>query len=166
MIDNIITIYTESGIKDPHLMVETDKQITSLKFDLLPLLNRESKNFNKGFHDFLMSEENVKLKEEEYSQAVQYIRQHMEQGVGLWTEKAVIEQLRLYRISTIESKPVVPNPSIPNPPFVPGPKPQINKNKQSLAKAKIGMMNEASAKRALNEICELGYDVILDIILK
>lgn len=162
MIDNIITIYSEAGAKDPHLMVETERQITTLKFDVLPLLNRDSKNFNKGFHDFLMAEENVKLKEEEYSEAVQYIRQHMEQGVGLWTEQAVIEQLRLYRISTITppTPPVIP----PVPPVQPTP-PTKDKNKQALAKAKVGTMSGDEAKKALAKICDLGYDVVLDIIL-
>ncbi len=162
MIDNIITIYSEAGAKDPHLMVETERQITTLKFDVLPLLNRDSKNFNKGFHDFLMAEENVKLKEEEYSEAVQYIRQHMEQGVGLWTEQAVIEQLRLYRISTITppTPPVIP----PVPPVQPTP-PTKDKNKQALAKAKVSTMSGDEAKKALAKICDLGYDVVLDIIL-
>lgn len=160
MIDNIITIYTETGAKDPHLMVETDNQITTLKFDVLPLLNRESKNFNKGFHDFLMAEENVKLTEDEYSEAVQYIRQHMEQGVGLWTEQAVIEQLRLYRISTIKQ----PTPPV-TPPVVPPTPPTRDKNKQALAQAKVDTMSGDEAKQALAKICELGYDVVLDIIL-
>lgn len=163
MIDNIITIYTETGIKDPHLMVETDNQITTLKYDIMPLLNRDSMNFRKGFYAFLMAEENVKLIDEEYRDAVQYIRQHMEQGVGLWTESAVIEQLRLYRISTIKvntppttpTTPQVPNPPIDNP----------DKNKQALAKAKIGTMNADDAKKALAQICDLGYDAVLDIIL-
>ena len=160
MIDNIITIYTETGAKDPHLMVETDNQITTLKFDVLPLLNRESKNFNKGFHDFLMAEENVKLTEDEYSEAVQYIRQHMEQGVGLWTEQSVIEQLRLYRISTIKQ----PTPPV-TPPVVPPTPPTRDKNKQALAQAKVDTMSGDEAKQALAKICELGYDVVLDIIL-
>ena len=160
MIDNIITIYTETGAKDPHLMVETDNQITTLKFDVLPLLNRESKNFNKGFHDFLMAEENVKLTEDEYSEAVQYIRQHMEQGVGLWTEQAVIEQLRLYRISTIKQ----PTPPV-TPPVVPPTPPTRDKNKQALAQAKVDTMSGDEAKQTLAKICELGYDVVLDIIL-
>ena len=160
MIDNIITIYTETGAKDPHLMVETDTQITTLKYEILPLLNRESKNFNKGFHDFLMAEENVKLKEDEYSDAVQYIRQHMEQGVGLWTESAVIEQLRLYRINTKPTTPPMVTPS--NTPPTP---PTSNKNKLALAKAKVGTMSGEDAKTALAKICELGYDVVLDIIL-
>lgn len=163
MIDNIITIYTETGVKDPHLMVETDNQITTLRYDILPLLNRESKNFNKGFNAFLMAEENVKLKEAEYSAAVQYIRQHMEQGVGLWTESAVIDQLRLYRISTITPPmPPITPPVVPTTHQSPATK---DKNKLALAKAKISTMSNDEKKTALTKICDLGYDVVLDIIL-
>ena len=164
MIDNIITIYSEAGVKDPRLMAETAEQLTTLKYDMLPLLNKESKNFNKGFHDFLMAEENVRLTEDEYSEAVKYIRQHMEQGVGLWTESAVIEQLRLYRISTIQPT-TPPQVEEPQPQYNPKEAPVPNKNKQSLAKAKIDIMSESDAKQALQKICELGYDVVLDIIL-
>lgn len=161
LIDNIITICSETGAKDPHLMVETETLIITLKYDVLPLLNRESKNFNTGFHAFLMAEDNVKLTEDEYSEAVQYIRQHMEQGVGLWTEQAVIDQLRLYRISTIKQ----PAPPV-TPPIVPPTPPTQNKNKQALAQAKVDTMSGDEAKKALAKICELGYDVVLDIILK
>lgn len=165
MIDNIITIYTEAGVKDPHLMVESDTQITTLKYDLLPLLNRDEKNFNKGFHNFLMAEDHVKLKEEDYSDAVQYIRQHMEYGVGLWTEAAVIEQLRLWVISKIPNTPPTPPFVPPTPPYQP-PTPQVNKNRQSLAKAKVQTLESMDeAKSLLNKICDLGYDNILDIIL-
>lgn len=42
--DDIITIYTEVGTKNPALMVETDSLITEVKFEYMSLLNYEEEN--------------------------------------------------------------------------------------------------------------------------
>ena len=161
MVDNIIAVCSETGAKDPQLMSDTADQLTTLKYEMIPLLNRDSKNFEKGFHDFLMAEKSIKLKDSEYNDAVLYIQQHTEQEVGFWTEQAVVEQLLRYRVSTINP------PTVPTPPVVPTPpqQPTNNNERHSKAKAKIESMDVESAKEALNKICDLGYDVILDIIL-
>ena len=165
--DNIIKIYSEVGVKDPHMMVETADLLNEYKFEYQMLVNREAKNFNKGFHDFLLADTNVNLAEENYSDAVQYIRQHLESGVGLWTEVAVIDQLKNWRLSKIQEEekkkqtpPILPdNPSQTKPTIE-------NKNKRALAKAKIGTITtKEEAQRLLERICDLGYDNILDIIL-
>ena len=101
--DNIITIYTEVGSKNPALMVETDSLITDVKYDYMPLLNIETENnFENGFRNYLFSDEIVNLQENDYDTALAYIRQHMESGVGLWTEAAVIEQLKNWKLSLIQ----------------------------------------------------------------
>lgn len=162
MIDNIIAVCSEAGVKEQQLMSDTAYQLTTLKYEMMPLLHRDSKNFEKGFRDFLMAEKNVKLTEDEYSVAVQYIRQHTEKEVGFWTEQAVIEQLLRYRVSTI-------NPPTPTPPTVnpPTPQPPVAPNTEKRSKAinKIESMDIDSAKATLKRICDLGYDAVLDIIL-
>ena len=161
MVDNIIAVCSETGAKDPQLMSDTADQLTTLKYEMIPLINRDSKNFEKGFHDFLMAEKSIQLKESEYNDAVQYIHQHTEKEVGFWTEQAVVEQLLRYRVYTMNP------PTTPTPPVAPvSPQSPVQHNeKQSKAKEKIESMDVASAKTALNKICDLGYDVVLDIIL-
>lgn len=167
--DNIITIYTEVGAKNPALMVETDGLITELRFEYTPLLNYEDENhFEQGFRKYLMSDTFVNLKEENYDAALNYIRQHMESGVGLWTESAVIEQLKNWKLSLIPSTPQPDsNPQNDSAPAHVAEQPTTDYSKHSKAKAKIQSITSVDeAKRILEALCELGYDHILDTILK
>lgn len=169
--DNIITIYTEVGAKNPALMVETDGLITELRFEYTPLLSYEEENhFEQGFRKYLMSDTFVNLKEENYDAALNYIRQHMESGVGLWTESAVIEQLKNWKLSLLptDSKPE-PNSSAGTDDIANSvsDSSSVDYNKRSQAKAKIQLITTIDeAKRILLSLCELGYDQILDTILK
>lgn len=170
--DNIITIYTEVGAKNPALMVETDNLITEVRFEYTPLLNyEEENNFEKGFYNYLKADTIVNLADEDYDKALAYIRQHMEGGVGLWTETAVIEQLKNWKLSLI---PPTPQPSIYNPSDE-----MENENggrvadestpseRQNQAKEKIqSIATVDEAKRILDALCDLGLDSIFNIILK
>lgn len=170
LIDNIIVIYTEVGAKNPALMVETDNLITELKFDLPPLLNYQiENNFENGFRNYLMADTIVNLKDKDYDAAVNYIRQHMEGGVGLWTEAAVIQQLKDWKLSLI---PTIPQPK-PEPTVVVQTKvaeptePSTNSNKKAQAKKRIQSLKTIDeARQMLDALCDLGYDTVLDIILK
>lgn len=169
--DNIITIYTEVGAKNPALMVETDSLITEVRFEYTPLLNyAEENNFEKGFRNYLKSDTIVNLTDEDYDKALVYIRHHMEGGVGLWTETAVIEQLKNWKLSLMPSiTPVAPTPidetiddgggHVAEPP--------ATTFKHSKAKEKIQSISSVDeAKRILDALCDLGLDSILNIILK
>ena len=170
LIDNIIVIYTEVGAKNPALMVETDNLITELKFDLPPLLNYQiENNFENGFRNYLMADSIVNLKNEDYDAAVNYIRQHMEGGVGLWTEAAVIQHLKDWKLSLI---PTIPQPK-PEPTVVVQTKvaeptePSTNSNKKAQAKKRVQSLKTIDeARQMLDALCDLGYDTVLDIILK
>ena len=107
----------------------------------------------------------------DYEKALAYIRQHMEGGVGLWTETAVIEQLKNWKLSLM---PPTPQPSIYNPSDEIG-----NENggrvadestpseRQNQAKEKIqSIATVDEAKRILDALCDLGLDSIFNIILK
>ena len=167
--DNIITIYTEVGSKNPALMVETDGLITEVKYEYMPLLNYEvENNFENGFRNYLLSDEIVNLQESDYEAALAYIRQHMESGVGLWTEAAVIEQLKNWKLSLIPtdsqseqgSKNSNSGTDVSEPP-------SIDTGKHTKAKARIRSISSLEeAKRLLDALCDLGYDNILDTILK
>lgn len=81
--DDIITIYTEVGTKNPALMVETDSLITEVKYEYMSLLNyEEENNFEIGFRHYLLTDSIVNLQESDYDAALKYIRQHMESVVA------------------------------------------------------------------------------------
>lgn len=170
--DNIITIYTEVGAKNPALMVETDNLITEVRFEYTPLLNyEEENNFEKGFYNYLKADTIVNLADEDYDKALAYIRQHMEGGVGLWTETAVIEQLKNWKLSLI---PPTPQPSTYNPSDEMGNEDggrvadeSTPSERQNQAKEKIqSIATVDEAKRILDALCDLGLDSIFNIILK
>ena len=167
--DNIITIYTEVGAKNPALMVETDELITEVRFEYTPLLNYEAENnFEIGFRNFLLADSFVNLKEDDYDNAVSYIRQHMEGGVGLWTETAVIEQLKNWKLSLIPAPQQGPKSGVDGGPETPGVTGSSSSSeKKEKAKAKIQSLSTIDeAKRILDALCDLGYDSVLDTILK
>lgn len=167
--DDIITIYTEVGTKNPALMVETDSLITEVKFEYMSLLNyEEENNFEIGFRHYLLTDSIVNLQESDYDAALKYIRQHMESVVGLWTEAAVIEQLKNWKLSLLPTDSTSSNKPDDKDPGTGVAEPPVAYNeKLSKAKARIqSISNIDEAKRILDELCNLGYDTIIDTILK
>lgn len=166
--DNIISIYEEVGMKNPSLLAETDSLIYEVKFEYASLL--DNVNFENGFHNFLMSEPNVRLEEIDYDDAVSYIRQHMESGTGLWKEDAVLNQLKNWKLSLVKNNPVAEigekgeeYKQKPEPPIVLSDATE----KKKKAKQRISDLKSLDdAKIILDALCELGYDNVLDTILK
>lgn len=168
--DNIITIYTEVGAKNPALMVETDGLITEVRFEFTPLLNcEETNNFENGFRNYLKNDPNVNLQDADYEEALNYIRQHMEAGVGLWTESSVIEQLKNWKLSLI---PVVtqnqpsPHDNNTNNHEVNVVDSQSLTSKHTKAKERIKSLTMDEAREILDDLCDLRIDSVLNIILK
>lgn len=167
--DDIISIYTEVGTKNPALMVETDGLITEVKFEYMSLLNyEEENNFEIGFRHYLLTDSIVNLQESDYDAALKYIRQHMESVVGLWTEAAVIEQLKNWKLSLLPTDSTPSNKSDNKEHGTGVAEPLVAYNEKLLkAKARIqSISNIDEAKRILDELCNLGYDTIIDTILK
>lgn len=167
--DNIIAIYTEVGAKNPALMVETDSLITEVRFEYTPLINYEvENNFENGFRNYLMADTIVNLADSDYDAAVTYIRQHMEGGVGLWTEAAVIEQLKNWKLSLIPPTPQPEPDTKDDYPEMPSSEVISTKiEKVEKAKAKIQSLSTIDeAKKILDALCDLGYDAVIDIILR
>lgn len=167
--DDIISIYTEVGTKNPALMVETDDLITEVKFEYMSLLNyEEENNFEIGFRHYLLTDSIVNLQESDYDAALKYIRQHMESVVGLWTEAAVIEQLKNWKLSLLPTDSTSSNKPDDKDSGTGVAEPPVAYNeKLSKAKARIqSISNIDEAKRILDELCNLGYDTIIDTILK
>lgn len=166
--DNIIKIYTEVGSKNPALMVETDRLITEVKYEYMTLLNYEKENnFENGFRKYLMADTFVNLQESDYDAALTYIGRRMESEVGLWTEAAVIEQLKNWKLSLSPSSMPSPTPNSDAPTRVAEPPQFIDNSKYAKAKARIqSIATIDEAKQLLETLCDLGYDKILDTILK
>lgn len=164
--DNIIKIYTEVGAKDPHLLSETSQLLGDYKFEYAGLVGLSSPCLADGFKAFLLSDTNVNLQESDYSDAVSYIKQHLEGAVGLWTESAVIDQLKNWKLSKMPQVPPVVPPV--NPPTDPPVNPPVSDNdKKYRAKKKIsGITSLEEAKSILDSLADSGMDFVLNTILK
>ena len=164
LIDNVVKIYSEVGIKNPSLLAETDSLLTEYKFELTSLIQKEY--FVDGFLRFLKTTEMVDLQEDQYDDALLYIKQHLEDGVGLWEENAVRDQLKNWKLSKIVITPPTP-PVPPTPSYPPTPNPQPYVEKIQRAKSKVqSIQSLEEAQIVLQKLCDLGYDNILDIILQ
>ena len=169
LIDNINTICVEVGSSNPNLLSETLDGLKMYEFELKNLINIQD-NFRKGFLAFLQTEETVKLKESEFTNAVLYITQHLQSEVGIWNESEVLNALLKWRVSTMPVPPVTPPapgpiPVPPVPPMPPQPSPVYDqRRKKALDKVK-GITEINEAKDLLSSLVNLGYDTIFDIIL-
>lgn len=161
--DNIIKIYTEVGAKDPHMMVDTDQLLTEFSFEYSGLVSLEAKCLENGYQNFLMANESVNLMAEQYADAVDYIKKHMEGAVGLWTEAAVTDKLKDWKLSLMPINPQVP-PTLPV-------EPAVNAGnvaaKCASAKTRVEQIQSVDeAKALLNKIIDYGFEAIIDEILK
>lgn len=109
LIDNINDICTERELRKPDLVKETLKLISELRIDVQNILNLQNV-FSDGFQQFLQNIELVNIRKEELGEVMEYICQHSESSVGYWTEKAVKEHAKNWRLmksQTPISKPTV-----------------------------------------------------------
>lgn len=171
LIDNIIKICSvDSGIKDPKLMGDTAELLKENEFEFRNLLivNDKQNLFRDGFQSFMKKDEKVAIKDEEVQGAFAYLLQHMENSVGFWTEEAVRNCLKDWRIDQSKPEPTpVPVPSTPTVPLN-NPTPVIKRlEKTYKAKEKVdGISSLDDAKNLLRSLIDLGYDEIIDFINK
>lgn len=162
------------------------------EFEFPMLLNR-SGAFEEGYHNYLKSNEIVNLDDEHLSDAKTYIKQHLQGEVGLWTEREVNDKLKDWKLSLTPMP--TPAPSTPfaqpknYPPFTSTQPSNVNEPSTGFGQAaRLAQMPEvkcsnastkhqqalehidnihslATAQRLLEQLCDLGYEDILDIIL-
>lgn len=119
-----------------------------------------------------MGIEVVGLKEEEFDDAMGYLKGHLEGTMGLWTEERVESKLKDWRLSQTKSTPpVTPAPPIPPtfpiPPMPPLPPTSDEKEKRQRAATKaLPLASSSLLREMLKDICELGDLRTIDIILK
>lgn len=166
LVGNLNAICVEIGSSNPNLLTETLDGLKQYEFELKNLINNND-NFRVGFLNFLKTEPTVRLQDEEFDDAVQYISQHMQSEVGIWNEEEVIKELLKWRIS---KHPVTP-PTPPTPPIHPiDPEPPVHTDNHvkriNEATEKVGAISDVNkAKNMLQKLIALGYDQILDTIL-
>ena len=166
LVGNLNAICVEIGSSNPNLLTETLDGLKQYEFELKNLINNID-NFRVGFLNFLKTEPTVRLQDEEFDDAVQYISQHMQSEVGIWDEEEVIKELLKWRIS---KQPVTP-PTPPTPPVHPvDPEQPIHTDNHvkriNEATEKVGAISDVNkAKNMLQKLIALGYDQILDTIL-
>ena len=166
LVGNLNAICVEIGSSNPNLLTETLDGLKQYEFELKNLINNND-NFRVGFLNFLKTEPTVRLQDEEFDDAVQYISQHMQSEVGIWNEEEVIKELLKWRIS---KHPVTP-PTPPIPPVHPvDPEPLVHTDNHvkriNEATEKVGAISDVNkAKNMLQKLIALGYDQILDTIL-
>ena len=187
LIDKIVTISLDPNInKNPSLMNDALELLGRYEFEFPMLLNR-SGAFEEGYHNFLKSNKIVNLDDEHLSDAKTYIKQHLQGEVGLWTEREVNDKLKDWKLSLT---PIPAPTSLPSTqpskytPFTSGQSYNAHEEPQT----KFGQVSEglnscsstkrqqalehignipslATAQRLLEQLCDLGYEDILDIIL-
>ena len=166
LVNDINAICVEIGSSNPSLLADTLDGLKMYEFELKNLVNIPT-NFRDGFLRFLQTEETVKLKEDEFDSAFQYISQHLQSEVGIWTEAEVQNALLKWRVTTIPSTP--PTPPVPGqgsvPPTPPIPAPDHNLRKQKALDKVESITDIYPAKELLKRLANLGWDSILDIIL-
>lgn len=166
LVGNLNAICVEIGSSNPNLLTETLDGLKQYEFELKNLINNND-NFRVGFLNFLKTEPTVRLQDEEFDDAVQYISQHMQSEVGIWNEEEVIKELLKWRIS---KHPVTP-PTPPTPPVHPvDPEPPVHTDNHvkriNEATEKVCAISDVNkAKNMLQKLIALGYDQILDTIL-
>lgn len=166
LVDDINAICVEIGSSNPSLLSDTLDGLKMYEFELKNIIHIPT-NFRDGFLRFLQTEETVKLKEDEFDSAFQYISQHLQSEVGIWTEAEVQNALLKWRVTTIPSTsptPPIPGPG-PVPPTPPTTSPDHNLRKQKALDKVENITDVYPAKNLLKRLANLGWDPILDIIL-
>lgn len=177
LIEKLVTISLDANInKNPSLMNETIVLLGRYEFELPILLNRED-SFKEGYNNFLKSDTDVSLDDDHIEDAKTYIKQHLQSEVGLWSENEVRNQLLRWKISITPKEttnsgytPTIHNPSsaayISQQSLASKVSEAPLQSKINRAMEYIQQINSLSqAQEILKNLCRLGSDDILNIIL-
>jgi hypothetical protein len=174
LFDNIASICAEREQRNVARVKDTLALIDSLHLDVANLLKTDGA-FGAGFEAFLLQDENVHLAPAEVTEAYDYIRKHLESTVGYWTEAEVINTLKNWKLSKLQTQPTLPptdsgdTPSpTPQTPLTPNPQlatPHQLTDLRSKAKKKVAALTPDAAKALLAALCEEVDESILNAIL-
>ncbi|MCM1531711.1 MAG: hypothetical protein NC048_04120 [Bacteroides sp.] len=103
LIDNILKILATDNTRDPNLLKDTSEGITVYRFDFKNLLNA-STSFSDGFLNFMLAQDGLNFKEDEFDEALEYLIQHLQNDRGLWSEEEVLQELNKWRSVKSQAK--------------------------------------------------------------
>ena len=162
LIDNIVKICNEVGTSNPSMMSTTLELIKNWQFEFKNLICVNA-NYEIGFVNFLKKDENVNLQDDQVPNAIDYIKKHVQSEIGTWKEDEIRDALKNWKISTIVTTETNTPPTITPPVFPPHPAPDDKKRK---AKEKAKNFSPSVMHKKIDELIDLGYNDILEIILE
>lgn len=165
LVDNIVKICNEVGTSNPAMMTTTLELMKRWEFEFKDMLKNNAL-YRNGFVNFLKSDTNVNLRDNQVDEAIDYIKHHVQSEIGTWKEEEVIDALKNWKLSLIPVE--KPTPPV-QPPVVPEANTTVQdtqkKEKIQRTHSKINTMSHDSLKSAVDRIIDLGYDDVLNIIL-
>lgn len=170
LVDNVMKIAIDpESMKNPSLLTSALDEYDQLKTDFQNLLLPSADNFRKGFLTFVKGVEIVNLKDEEFDDAFDYLKRHLEGEVGLWTEDGVKDCMKDWRMTANASEPPVTPPVYPpvTPPS-PGNWPPSDRDelKRKRTEARMRVQACGDLKHAVNNLIDSEGDSVIDILLK
>ena len=102
LFDNIMAICKEQDVRNIVLVKDTLELLDRFRADIPDILNKPG-SFKNGFKNFLFRQDDVRLEEEEFENAYDYIKKHLESTIGYWTEEEVAKALMSWRIAEREA---------------------------------------------------------------
>lgn len=186
LVEKLFLVVTDPNInKNTTLMGETIDLLKQYDYDLRTLLKTDN-IFEDGYHNFLHSQDIVKIEDSEIDDAKDYIKSHLQSEVGSWKENEVLDKLKDWRLQLIQKQepslnipisPIVSSDNIettnrfssetPNPYSIPRTNVDTNSSRFSQAIDNInGIQDLHQAQSLLRDICEVAGDEILDLIIE
>lgn len=174
LIEKLVKICDPDGLTNQGMIKEAVKIFNSVELDLAVLLE-EDEIFKKGFRAFLLKNDTVGLKEEDFDPLYAHLTKHLQGEIGRWTEQDVeIQQLRWkidQQSTTIVELPVHESPisdkpaDINNPSNIEGSNHLLQEQKQELI-TKVYSFSAEQLRSCLIEIITNTDSDTLDVIAR
>lgn len=162
LIDNVLSVCSDSGIRNPKLMTDTLGGFKKYEYELKNILFAQEK-FENGFSAFIKSVERVEVQDDEITTVLDYIKKNTEGTIGLWTENGLKDILKNWRLEGLIFAPQAPKPVVA--PAIESPifPPSARNKKREDAVLKINAMNNLDeVKNLLLRLCTIESDELLD----
>lgn len=191
LIDNVVAICEEKDQRNVQLVTNTLDLISNYRVDFPDILSKEG-SFENGFNNFLLLQPNVQLQEWELTEAKDFIKQNLQSTVGYWTEEEVVDTLKNWRLNQqheadelkrlheeeerrrfeedsrrkMEEKLMLHEAEIEQVRLILGNRDNIKRKKMEAREFIDGIDSPEKLRSIIDRLINLGYEQILDIILK
>lgn len=174
LLDNIVKICAERELRNPALVNNTLQLISELRIDMKTVLNVHEA-FTEGFKAYLMQIPLANVQDNEIDEVKHYLEEHLESTLGYWTEEAVAQVAKDWRLDKKPQPQPEPQPQptgyttvdteLPSLHERPYSAPNMVNEKRGKARRRIEAISTVDdAKAILNKLCESGSEWVLDII--